>query len=256
MAQLDIGMYYSVRNKIMHLLFNYPTSPEAQKVDNLLWLDTSYAVIKVYRQRLAVLDETSNATPTKGPRPIVQLRKLQTKFRSFLSDEEMFWSGFALRLVGTFKLAEANSALLALNINVQDPNNPFPDISHSTLPPSSVDTTSTPGTQPTHTLDDPQRQAKLLLVHKVLVCLGDLSRYKEQYNESGGRPKAGQHGHTDDWKPRRGRGKKGMTESVVPRDRDYSKAAEYYHQARLLVPDNGRWSLSSRGTIQTTSSAS
>lgn len=161
------------------------------------------------------------------------MRKLQTKFRSFLASEESWWAGFALRLVREYGLHEAKPALLALNITSPDPSNPAADVSRLAI-------SSPADILAQESMPAGQREKKLLLLHKVLICLGDLARYKEQYNENGNRPKAGQNGHTDDWKPRRGRGgKKNTNDSREPKPRDYTRAVECYQQARLLIPDNG-----------------
>lgn len=61
----------------------------------------------------------------------------------------------------------------------------------------------------------------VLLCHRALIYCGDLSRYQELYAESEGR----------------GGQRRAATEER--RQHNYAKAAECYHQARLLVPDNG-----------------
>ncbi|KAG8922601.1 hypothetical protein FRC01_013831 [Tulasnella sp. 417] len=167
------------------------------------------------------------------------MRKLQNKFRAFLSAEESFWSGFALRLVRTFGLTEAKPALLALNITSPDPSDPLADVSRSSVPTIDDDPGSRNDAEPSTALPPGQRDRKLDAVSKVLVHLGDLARYREQYNEVGGRPKAGQLKHSEEWKPRRGRGGKKETSPVIPRERDFTRASECYQQARLLFPDNG-----------------
>ena len=78
-----------------------------------------------------------------------------------------------------------------------------------------------------------QRQSKLSGISKALIFLGDIARYKEQYNESGGRPKAGH----ETGPPARTSGK--SKKAPIPRARDYEKARQRYEQARALVPHEG-----------------
>ena len=90
-----------------------------------------------------------------------------------------------------------------------------------------------------------QRAGRFSILSKALVCLGDIARYRELYNESGGRPKAGQEEGT--LVPLRGkaaRAKRAGTGSDGPttmmaRARNYERAQSCYEQARLLVPSEG-----------------
>jgi hypothetical protein len=70
---------------------------------------------------------------------------------------------------------------------------------------------------------------------KALVCLGDIARYRELYNEAGGRPKAG---HEDTVPAKKNPRKRGDTPQI-PRSRNYDKAQQCYDQARSLVPHEG-----------------
>ncbi|EIW80021.1 hypothetical protein CONPUDRAFT_145058 [Coniophora puteana RWD-64-598 SS2] len=97
-----------------------------------------------------------------------------------------------------------------------------------------------------------ERASRIADLSKALVYLGDLARYRELYNESGGRPKAG---HEDNAPARRGRNRRrgggggggggsqsgagGGSLDNVARARDYSRAIAFYEQARLLVPSEG-----------------
>lgn len=234
---------------MVNVFFAHPFAHQAEAEENKLWLDTTYALIQAYRSRLAKQDaeDTKNS---RVPQHSVQMRKLQNKFRAFLSAEESFWSGFALRLVRTFGLTEAKPALLALNITSPDPSDPLADVSRSSVP--TID--DEPGTRsdvgPATALPPGQRDRKLDAVSKVLVHLGDLARYREQYNEVGGKPKAGQLKHSEDWKPRRGRGGKKESNPIIPRERDFTRASECYQQARLLFPDNGSSAASNLSSLR------
>ena len=78
-------------------------------------------------------------------------------------------------------------------------------------------------------LGDPKsvfgRQQGLLLCHRALICFGDLMRYRELYSESAA--KANKSGTAS-------------LQSAANRS-TYARAAECYHQARLLVPDDGQF---------------
>lgn len=82
---------------------------------------------------------------------------------------------------------------------------------------------------PTHTTTEAAAQKAasaqaLLMCHRALIYCGDLARYQELYAESEAKGSGGQ--------------RRAATEER--RLRNYAKAAECYHQARLLVPDNGK----------------
>ncbi|KAG8886791.1 hypothetical protein FRB98_000973 [Tulasnella sp. 332] len=227
----------NIRRRIVHLLFAHPYSSHAQTIEGPLWLDLTHAIINVYRARMTALEQPSTSNT---PKPFVQLRKLQNKFRSFLSAEQSFWSGLALRIVRTFELHEAQAALVVLNITSPDP--PNPDGSRDSSSQDELTDTSRNHNRRRDEINPPpgSREKKIFFVYKVLLYLGDLARYREQYNEKDGRPKAS-HSHTDDYKPKRGRGgKKAAGQGQVsPRERDYARAGAYYHQARLMLPDVG-----------------
>jgi len=198
-----------------------------------MWIETSHAFIAVYRQRIANLEKVINARAEKaaassspkarkqdnGP---VELRKLIQRFRQFLADEERFWIGFVLRFARSFALNEAKTTFAALNLNrfTDDPNrrNVFPDEGKPTPPPT-----------------DKERERKIMTLVKGLICLGDLARYREQYNESGGRPKAGHEDVLPRWATKATRKPGDWT----PRPRNYNRALAFYTQARLLFPDAG-----------------
>lgn len=171
------------------------------------------------------------------------------RFRQFLAEEEKFWTQLVVRLRRSFGLDEAQAAFVALGIlpsdqttgsHVQD----SPEQSHYRdglaangrnqfqFPPEDSTSSALPHSST-------ERGGRLAILSKALVCLGDIARYRELYNESGGRPKAG---HEESSLParknaRNKRGAPGM--DVIPRARNYDKAQQCYEQARLLVPYEG-----------------
>lgn len=198
-------------------------------------MQTSYAFIASYKERLAVIDRGIQANnrqpqaeqqqqarprPTHGP---VEHRKLLARFRQFLAEEEKFWVQVLLRMYRAFGLEEAEPALAALGL-VQDEDTghfAFPDESAQSLLPT------TPAA----------RESRLAILSKALICLGDIARYRELYNEAGGRARAGQ----ESGRPaRRGRNRRGGAPVDTPlHPRLYDNAQQRYDQARWLVPQEG-----------------
>ena len=199
-------------------------------------MHTSYAFITSYKQRIANLSGPQppprgarQAPPREAPNAPVERRKLLSRFRQFLSEEEKFWISLVTWFRRAFDLHEAQPILVSLEMvsaNPEDNPDPAPDgrTRGYLLPRHS-------GTAIHCTAE--QRQAKLSSVSKALIFLGDIARYKEQYNEAGGRPKAG----IETGPPARTSGKNKKT--PIPRARDYEKARQRYEQARALVPHEG-----------------
>lgn len=213
-------------------------------------MQTSYQFISHYKQNLATLERTLQSAPRhqqrQGSHGPVEYRKLMQRFRQFLSDEDKFWTQFVVRYQRSFALHEAHPVLVALNILTpsDDANLPgIPDATgrngashqnngrnHLFFPPE--DSAPTP--------DPAEHDSRLAILSKAIVCLGDIARYRELYNEAGGRPKAG---HEDGTVPakRGGRRSRGGIPGfdAIPRARNYDKAIQCYEQARLLVPYEG-----------------
>lgn len=227
------------------------TSP-TRRLDtlNLLWLDTTHAFITSYRGRLAELDKQIAAAP-KGHKnknrdrnqignggdilpaavgPVAR-RKLIHSFRQFLGKEEEFWRTLCGRFASRLYPEEA-AELRSVGIvatSFLSANDPGLSESHAV---------------PDHVAQEAERDrlraGVLPLAHKALICFGDLARYSELYSEaSAGQPPVESH-------KGRGRGGRrgGKAAATAPADRrikNYTKAAECYSQARLLLPDNGQF---------------
>ncbi|KIJ37104.1 hypothetical protein M422DRAFT_260495, partial [Sphaerobolus stellatus SS14] len=233
--------------QFLQLLFVHPYAKESKDADHSLWLTTSYFIISAYKQRIAAADavihQTANEYHGRGqdrhhgkPTGVVEHRKLVHRFRQFLAEEEKFWTSLVVRAVRVFRLDEARPALAALNINVGGDENDNAILDASPTKPDrrnifpSEDATTPPSQN--------QKEQKMIMLSKALVCLGDIARYREHYNEGGGRPKAGKDFHEEARGGARGRGGRRAVEQL-PRPRNYSKAQECYEHARLLVPDVG-----------------
>ncbi|KAF9467201.1 hypothetical protein BDZ94DRAFT_60469 [Collybia nuda] len=245
----------NLRRRYLNLLLTYPYAKESKDVETHLWMQTSHAFISIYRQRILTIDRLiqnkANRQPPPGQRQAdthtVERRKLVSRFQQFLADEEKFWSQLLARLRRSFSLDEATPALVVLEILSKTEENPvnLPESSdsregppaqsngrnHFQFPPedTSISVVPTSATE---------REGKLAIVSKALICLGDIARYRELYKEGGGRSRAG---HEDLGPPRRGRNRRGgqITIDSIPRPRDYSRAQQCYVQARLLVPHEG-----------------
>lgn len=225
----------------------------------MLWLDTSHLVISLYRSKLSKLEKQiaenpkppsrkerdrdrrggndgqiqlppPPAPPQVGP---VAKRKLLNQFQGFLSKEEEFWRILVNRLSSRLtKLEQLELRPLGiLPTNYDDHVN-----------------TSSQSQEEEEVVEVSEEEKKkmrlqvLPLVFKSLICFGDLNRYIEYHSDvpitmassggagggSGGR--GGRRG-----KKNVGRGEKGGQVPV----KTYTKAAECYRQANLLLPDDG-----------------
>lgn len=215
-------------------------------------MQTSYALISVYKQRITALDRAILHPPRQGaqqqhqqqPSRAVEYRRLLQRFRQFLSEEEKFWTQLVLRFRRHFALDESQAALTALGIAPEEETLPSADgttrRNQFQFPPESEPDSKAaafvfPATQG-------QRDGRIAIISKALVCLGDIARYKELYNEAGGRPRAGH----EDGPPaaastsRSGRARRGGGPAItLPRLRNYDRAQSCYEQARLLLPYDG-----------------
>ena len=243
----------------MSLLLVHPTAKESKDVENHLWMQTSYAFISSYKQRIATLDRAIQNNQRQQQQPQrhgpVEYRKLTQRFRQFLADEDRFWTQLILRLYRLFDLHEAQPALYVIGILGRTDDVVVPSTSaavaeggtiveirdgvmhgsngrnHFQFPPEDPTVSFAPTTPD-------ERATRMAILTKALICLGDIARYRELYNESGGRPKAG---HEDGGgTTRRGRNRRGgAAAEAFPRLKTYEKAQLCYEQARLLVPYEG-----------------
>jgi protein SMG7 len=222
-------------------------------------MQTSYAFISSYKQRIAALDRTiqnnqrqqqQQQQQQRQRQSPVEYRKLTQRFRQFLADEDRFWTQLVLRLYRLFDLHEAQPALHVIGLlggtdDVVPPTSategPIVETrdsvihgsngrNHFQFPPEDPAASFAPTTPEEHA-------TRMAILTKAVICLGDIARYRELYNESGGRPKAG---HETGGPARRGRNRRGgAAAEVFARQRTYEKAQLCYEQARLLLPYEG-----------------
>ncbi|KAG2134100.1 hypothetical protein DEU56DRAFT_950286 [Suillus clintonianus] len=239
----------SLRRLYLRLLFVDPYAKESKDAETHLWMQTSYQFISNYKQSVATLDRTLQSAPRHQPRQSnhgpVEYRKLMQRFRQFLAEEEKFWTQLVARYQRSFSLHEAQHILSTLNIAIPDdlgaPNGSIGV--HEGVPNSGFGRNQfqfpLEGNTPSPT-SSAERETNLAILSKAIVCLGDMERYRELYNEGGGRPRAGQEDGTGSAR-RGGRNRRGGAPGFdsVPRARNYDKAVQCYEQARRLVPSEG-----------------
>ncbi|KAI0634007.1 hypothetical protein C8Q77DRAFT_1055468 [Trametes polyzona] len=255
-----------LRRNCLRLLLLHPYAPESKDAETMLWIQTSYAFISLYKQRIAALDRALHGNArhqqqqgqgqaggqqqsrAHGGHGIVEYRKLLQRFRQFLADEEKFWIQLIVRIRRLFQLDDAQPLLAQLGI-LPDDDAPAdgapPKRNHFQFPSDADIDAVAPSLTPT---TREQRESRMAILSKALVCLGDIERYKEQYNEAGGRPRAGHEDGPPAVNPNNqkgGRGRKGGAAQpngappLMARMRDYHKARQCYQQARLLLPQDG-----------------
>ncbi|CAE6366101.1 unnamed protein product [Rhizoctonia solani] len=224
--EIDI-QFKRIQRKYKDILFDHPFSRQAHSVDQMLWSDTSYALITQYRARI----DPVRASPNN--KNVVENRKILQKFLAFLGAEGTFWSGIISKLVRIHGLTEASGAMAALGMNLVEFENRESLARNGQI--EGVPTVSAESVVPTHPPPSHEhRSNKLLVVFRALIYLGDIARYREQYgthpNKGNSEPGA---------KRSRGgrRGKGGGTEKL--NEKPFSKAEAFYIQARLLLPDYG-----------------
>ncbi|KAG6380081.1 hypothetical protein JVT61DRAFT_8163 [Boletus reticuloceps] len=239
----------NLRRQYLRLLLVEPYATESKDAETHLWMQTSYQFISHYKQSLATLERTLQSAPRHQPRQgghgPVEYRRLIQRFRQFLSDEEKFWMQFVSRYQRSFALHQARFVLVALSVLT-----PSDDANLPSLPDSGVSNGVSnqtharnhilfPPEESTPVPDPAEHESRLAILSKAIVCLGDIARYRELYNEAGGRPKAGREDGAAPTK-RGGRRRGGIPGfDSIPRARNYDKAIQCYEQARLLVPYEG-----------------
>ncbi|OJT10040.1 Protein SMG7 [Trametes pubescens] len=235
----------------------------------MLWIQTSYQFISLYKQRIAALDRAIHGNSRQQHQPqqaqgqqggqqpprqhgghgVVEYRKLLQRFRQFLADEEKFWIQLIVRIRRIFQLEDTQPVLAELGILPDDDGVPAdgaaPKRNHFQFPSDADVEAAAPSLTPT---TREQRESRMSILSKALVCLGDIERYKEQYNEAGGRPRAGHEDGPPAVNPNNQKGGRGRKGGAAPpngappllaRLRDYQKARQCYQQARILLPQDG-----------------
>ena len=110
-------------------------------------MQTSYAIISIYKQRIATLDRAIHNPPRQGGQhqnshssKTVEYRKLLQRFRQFLAEEEKFWMQLVLRLRRYFMLDASHSFLTTDDASHEASNQyaPIVALPPGVLPKSSI----------------------------------------------------------------------------------------------------------------------
>ncbi|KAJ6489891.1 hypothetical protein C8R45DRAFT_992076 [Mycena sanguinolenta] len=250
----------NLRRRYLHLLLLYPNARETRDAGTHLWMQTSYAFIALYKQRLAALSAHANATgdntntnnnhhnsgndKREGNRKQVESRKLLQRFRQFLADEDRFWRALVGRVQRAYgvvlpshfagngnlppELLGGAAAVVAAGVTApanagEGGEDAVEDRMNHFGFPSALPADSNEGVR----VDEGTAHSVL---SKALVCLGDIARYREQYKFP---PKGAAHnnykGHNV---------KKGNNVYIEPRP-NYARARALYLAAHALAPAEG-----------------
>lgn len=224
-SQCVLTRHRSLRKQYLKLLLLHPSSKDAKDAETHIWMQTSYQFISIYKQKIAVLDQklSTRAKGTtrqdySGGGP-VEYRKLVARFRQFLGEEEKFYAQLLIRFQTQFELKETHGALVKVGVLSVDPDEVRVNEGGRNIFPEE---------EITPCKSDEEHRQRLATFTKLLVCLGDIARYREQYNDSRGRLRGG-----NDRKGKR------AAQEVILRPKNYGRAQTMYEQAHLLVPDDG-----------------
>lgn len=214
------------RDTHLTILFGHPFSPHAHSLD-ALWIQTTYLAIASYRDHVARAEAaaapSAPSVPTGGGGggaakqraqrnvPAEQeLKKVLTRFRQFLSSEEAWYRQLIARINRFFALdALVRLALSLVGIQLGDRHGDAhggeDEDGHGQVP----------------DLRPEDKREKLALVHKALICLGDVERYKEQYSPAQ-------------------RERRRPTGADAEDEERYGRARAYYDAARGVLPNEGK----------------
>ena len=177
-------------------------------------MQTSYQFIAVYKQKIAALDRklyapapqnSQNGQNGRDRRPDangqgghVEYRRLLSRFRQFLAEEYKFYVRLLLRYRSQFGLHEVRAHLVRAEVIAEDAEETMVGAAQSSnTNTNEADVLRFPegpdnGGEGVSDLAAGERELRLATFAKLLVCLGDLARYREQYSDKGGRPRVGQ----------------------------------------------------------------
>lgn len=231
------------------LILNFPSSPHSQSLDHL-WISTSHIFISTYRALISQLDKQHQLHGQKqqsgaaGQRhaPAVELRKVLTRFRQFLGSEVSYYRrviGVIVHKAGHELQNEVGPFLSLVGVKVDDAaelEDTLPTGVSSSLDPREAARRAAENRSLWQGLSRAELREKAGLVHKALVCLGDLERYREQYGAERDRKQV-------QLKPEGRKAKRrvemGKSADMPPSEQRFVRAKEYYEVARALAPDNG-----------------
>ncbi|WFD34170.1 hypothetical protein MCUN1_001007 [Malassezia cuniculi] len=217
-APLDSAVRHArtaLRDTLMSFLLTCTFDKYTPTAETLLWTDTTYSQISIFRSVLArVESEEDEKKRTHIYRHV--LRDL----RRFLDKEYHFWTHLAGKLVRLYAIDEARDVLAEVGITVGAGGHGH---SHRDASDTSHDRDGIlPSMEERVALvtDSANRDRVTLLIARTLICCGDIVRYKEQYAS----PPVLQ-----------GKG----TSEVPLSTPNYEAPAAYYHASAKLYPASG-----------------
>ncbi|KDN53543.1 hypothetical protein K437DRAFT_271470 [Tilletiaria anomala UBC 951] len=259
----------NLRNTLLNLLFGHPFTRDSHGIDVFLWIETTHPLVASYRALLSDLKKvihagkvpyTADGNDAAAAQPALnksakkqkaaEYSKTLSDFRKFLAAEETFWQELASRVVRVFGLEEARVCLEALDIPCDD-NVSASDATWTTsgdMTSAAFDRSARVAPAPREVEGDvkyaaqqPSNRHRLLdVMHKALICCGDLARYREMYNEPQSRSEGPQTNREGKGVSKCGRGgSNGQRLRPVLKKAEYSRAVACYEQARTLLPNNG-----------------
>jgi len=261
----------SLRNVYLKLLFNYPFSSRTGGVEVDIWTETCHPGVQTFRSSLDLKEKqfkvlqskratlgkeasTSNANElytmhSQEAQLLQSYLRTAKAFRAYLEEEESFWRDLVGRVVRIFIVEEAKPFLRVLGIACDGlaPADLGSDAISNTGLGRVPGADAEGGSLEVQGRSPANRQRLISIIHKALMCCGDLSRYRELYKEM-------QAVENPSVKPTHRGGRRGGRGGSQPvRDvaqhlfkdkrnvaRDFSKAALCYEQARALLPSNGQ----------------
>lgn len=225
---ISLTTHRRIRRFQLQLLFKFPSTKESKDVDNQLWMSTSHSFISTYKSLLTSMDRERESGQQAGnprgrpPRNVVEKRRLIQRFRQFLSAEDKFWRTFLIRYTVSFNLDDIKQNLLPIVGTEYDVSDDSSDRSIFPFIAKEEEGQGSP--------KKGDREQRLAIVSKALVCLGDLTRYREQQGEIARSEQSNG--------SRGGRGGRHWANGTthVP---NYSRSQALYEYARSLNPDIG-----------------
>lgn len=260
-----------LRTAHLVLLIEHWTNPSAQNIDQL-WMTTSYWIISAYRSMIAEVEKKVATASTGGmvedPRRRngragdrerekesgpVELRKLLQRFQRFLTTEIAFYQWLIRKFIQRFDLFgthvnadELRSYLEMLTEGLESSDQPtegdnfgFNGSTEEARDPSQSAGRLASLDYSTLRLTREETQKKLQLVHKALLCLGDISRYKELYGPERERKRQERMLASGQALTKGKRNGKAGPGARVNDEERFARAKQYYRVAKGFLPDNG-----------------
>jgi len=148
-VQYILGKLSQSYENVIFLDFEFAIQQEIES--KYLWMRCHHRVMDVFRKHVEKIRQAN------GRQKPVETRKTTNEFSSFLKNASRFYRTFVQRLVSHFKLVELVDIIKSIQLEAQGLDSPC-------------------------NLPDRLKRSVLDSVHRSLIYLGDLSRYRAQYS--------------------------------------------------------------------------